>query len=396
MCLSPYILKNPYNNRTSRHNFRLSSLHNVDSAYIEVPCGVCAECLAMRQNYWLQRCELMSSDHYIFFATLTYSNDTLPFILSTGKDGKTRRYNYASGDDFRYMIKRMRVYGVFPPGMKYLASSEYGGRTHRPHFHVLFFIPKKPFHYANDYRKNRDSVYFDPAQPYSVLNYESFLFKALLSHWKRKVSLSRKYPQYTNLCRYVRSADGRSTYDCHYVEPFRGDSKTSADVCAYVTKYILKPDPWVRKVKQALFNNYEHEEFLNLWRIIKPRFFFSKNFGNSEDYRPIINHCINRCMTGATRYDICFFDLYTGKSYPLAPYLKKKFLKWQDALEIRSRKMEYEGFDRWISIADYLACRNKDKPCGWSEFQQWFYKYRSHMKRRQLVLLRCSDEFLTT
>ena len=55
--------------------------------------------------------------------------------------------------------------------------------------------------------------------------------------------------------------------------------------------------------------------------------------------------------------------------------------------------MEYDGFDRWTSVSDYIACRDKNKPIGWQEFQEWFYKYRIHLKRRQLVFLRCSDEF---
>lgn len=395
MCLAPVKIKNPYNSKTSRRNFILASFHDVDSEYIEVPCGVCAECLSMRQNYWLQRCELLSTDHYIFFATLTYSNSTVPFLISTGKDDITRKYLYADPHDFTAMIKRMRVYGIFPRGMKYLCCSEYGGQTHRPHFHVLFFIPKKDFIYTNNYDKcNCNRFYFRVNDPFSVLNYESFLFKELLSHWKRRVSTSRKYPHYIRLCRYVRSSDGRSTYDLHFVEPYTDSGKTSADVCAYVTKYILKPDPWIRKVRQALYNNYYPEEYLRLWKILKPRFLFSKNFGNSEDYRDTVENFIEMSKTGISKYEVCFYDLYTGKAYPLAPYLQKKFLKWQDSLELRARKMESEGFSRWDSIADYNAKRIKEQT-GWNEYQEKFKKRQRYERVRSLVFLRCSDEFFT-
>ena len=94
MCLSPIKIKNV--NR-GLHNPLLAALgRDLDSQYMEVPCGHCEQCIAARQNAFVQRVEAESRYNHLFFTTLTYDNAHLPRltvdvpVLRTEIDGVTQ------------------------------------------------------------------------------------------------------------------------------------------------------------------------------------------------------------------------------------------------------------------------------------------------------------------
>lgn len=101
---------------------------------IYVPCGHCPECIAARQREWFVKFSF--EDRYwkklncnTRFVTLTYNNDHLP----SSREHALR--------DWQAMLKQMRRKLGFRP--RFFLVSEYGGRTHRFHYHFLLFgIPK--------------------------------------------------------------------------------------------------------------------------------------------------------------------------------------------------------------------------------------------------------------
>jgi len=98
--------------------------------YQPVPCG---KCLVCRKRYiagWQFR--LMEEEKRCdssLFLTLTYDTKHIP-ITRTGRLSLSKR-------DVQLFFKRLRKRN--PAGIKYFACGEYGGKTKRPHYHVIIF-----------------------------------------------------------------------------------------------------------------------------------------------------------------------------------------------------------------------------------------------------------------
>lgn len=98
---------------------------------IKVTCGKCVECLQQRRNSWGKRTELemysngMLRYKHAYLITLTYSNLHIP---------RDSRGNYTLRlKQVQMYIDRLRSHHK----LRYLICGEYGGRTHRPHYHLL-------------------------------------------------------------------------------------------------------------------------------------------------------------------------------------------------------------------------------------------------------------------
>ena len=346
MCLRPILIENPNFRNPGPFGTPVNPYSHfgkdVLNSYMEVPCGTCAECLSLKQNYLLQRCECMSLTHFIYFGTLTYKPGMLPYIEKMGKDGVYYKYYYSQIDDFRLMIKRMRRYGYLPRDTKYLAVTEYGGERHRPHWHFLLFIPKRSFLYAKEKPVQTvtkvkpgnctELCTFDINAYWSPYNYGAFLHTKFLEEWKRNISNSTKKPVYESLCKYVVDAQGRSTYDFHKVESHTYDGKEVSDVCAYVTKYVLKFDPWIDKKRQAIHMNYHWDDEKEIWSLIRPRVLLSKYFGCCSDvHKEHVRKTVKLTLkTNQTDNRFVFIDVATGKTYPLSRYYINKYITPQE------------------------------------------------------------------
>ena len=120
-----------------------------------MPCGKCADCRRKEQQQWETRlrCEfnyLKKQGWNLGFITLTYSPDCLPTIPEECfKDPQQYKeipcFDKAS---VRKWIQDIRQYCKYHFGFKngnnvrYFITSEYGGITHRPHYHALIAWPK--------------------------------------------------------------------------------------------------------------------------------------------------------------------------------------------------------------------------------------------------------------
>ena len=159
MCLSPVTIYNP--SRNYRDGF--------DKLYLTVPCGKCEACRRKKVNDWYVR---LGYDYYnlikhggqVLFVTFTYNPESLPYLNTFDgafdslcpSYGEVPKVNIPcfSKKDVQYMLKRLRAllcdnqlperYKLnITEGVKYFVVSEFGHDKHRPHYHVLFFLPKK-------------------------------------------------------------------------------------------------------------------------------------------------------------------------------------------------------------------------------------------------------------
>ena len=339
MCFSPYIRPNP--NHGSRNPYIMAT-KDVDSAYISVPCGTCKQCRSLYQTYLHERCQLMSVGHDIYFGTLTYRNSTMRHTEDIEHlDGTVRNYMYADISDFQKMMKRLRK--TYLPGVsvKYLCVTEYGGRTHRPHFHFLLFVPNdKPFIYYDKYNNPHNYMPTDGSYSNDInrtLTFTAKFFAVVLHEWRRNTSRSTKKPVWEPLCKYIIGSDGRSTFDFHYVRSRPG--KPVSSVSKYVTKYVLKFDSWFNKFRQALYMNLSPDDYKSVWSLVRPRLLVSKNFGTGPESRSYVNKGIDIVLNSdLSQRRFVFIDMETGRLLPLAPILRKKIV--DDDTSMRQKALE--------------------------------------------------------
>lgn len=114
----------------------LSVMHKLKGS-IPVPCGKCPICINKRISSWsfrlMQEYKVSTSGYFI---TMTYDTEYIP-ISENGFLELSRR-------DLQLFFKRLRKLhekGNVCKGksIKYYAVGEYGGKTQRPHYHIILF-----------------------------------------------------------------------------------------------------------------------------------------------------------------------------------------------------------------------------------------------------------------
>lgn len=321
MCDCPTLVKNPYFRADPRKG--LNYLHDCESQYMAVPCHHCPSCIATQQMYILQRFQMEALDNYIYFATLTYDNEHLPFVDVNGYS-----IDFAYFKHFTDMIKRIRKNDLFTRPFSYFAVSEFGSSRGRPHFHALFFLPK----YSED----------SFSTPY---NLESILYETLFNQWAVNVG-SRTMPKYESLFTFqARISSGRifKNFDLHFVKPLEGFVHQES-VCFYVMKYLLKDSKRASALQSALRLNLSLEEYNEIWNLVKPHSQFSKHFGfgfNFESDSKPSDSVLKHIKYGIAHTPIgspypVFVNPIDGKTFPLSPYYQRNclFYTLSDALPI--------------------------------------------------------------
>lgn len=100
---------------------------------IAVPCGRCPACYKRRVSGWsfrlLQEEKISVSSHFI---TLTYDTKNVPIT----KNG----FMQINKRDLQLFFKRLRKCNE--EKIRYYAVGEYGGKTNRPHYHIILFNAK--------------------------------------------------------------------------------------------------------------------------------------------------------------------------------------------------------------------------------------------------------------
>lgn len=322
MCISPTRIPNP---NAGLSHIGLGFMKDCVSKYINVPCGHCPECIAHRQMDFVQRIQMEGLVNYLFFCTLTYNDEMIPKI-TTSTDYDIR---FADVSHVQNMCKRLRKRNAFGRKFRYFGVSELGSNRGRPHFHLIFILPK-----------NSDDTDLTPM----VL--EHLLFKEVLSEWrvnlatvwskkKKKFIPDSRRPDYHPLCTYVRRmirGQIRTNYDLHFVNPKFTDGG-EADVGFYVVKYMLKPSDRVQRLQRALKLNLDDEEYEFIWNVVKPRHFESECFGlgqavfvDDDKSKPIIHpkvleHLKRGVLFAKDKFAYpCFINPVSGQTFPLSRY----------------------------------------------------------------------------
>lgn len=106
---------------------------------IPVPCGKCPNCRKRRASGWSFRLMVEEKHSRIaHFITLTYDTKHVPITKSGFMDLNSR--------DVQLFFKRLRKHHEplrlqcpeLPP-IKYYCVGEYGGKSYRPHYHIILF-----------------------------------------------------------------------------------------------------------------------------------------------------------------------------------------------------------------------------------------------------------------
>lgn len=314
MCTSPIYLSNP---NFGQQNVGLNFLKDCENSKIAIPCGHCAECVAVRQSSFLQRVIVEAKFNHIFFCTLTYDNKHLPELAievpvvpttqepdlfsdlvpiefespvitdgttedpspetwlsgSAFGDIETKSISLAFADlhDVQLLIKNLRDNFDFEGrSFKYVAVSELGKNKARPHFHILFFLEKK----KSDFDPNGKPI------PSILMSLERRLYSSVRHYWARNVG-TRKNPVYEPLFTYTEKWYRGSLYknfDLHWVDPSLTD-EGEANVGYYVAKYMMKENIHESRRKSFLQLNLDDASFKDVWSIVKSRMVCSKGFG---------------------------------------------------------------------------------------------------------------------
>lgn len=133
MCKHPVYIDNPVK---QFHVYR-------DKIGICVPCGHCEECRKSKQLEWFTRAyyEFLDCKRHRGFCvnvTLTYNDDNVPVEQNIRCFDKTHIQLFTKR--LQTKVARFLDLPYTECRVRYLICSEYGGETHRPHYHGILFV----------------------------------------------------------------------------------------------------------------------------------------------------------------------------------------------------------------------------------------------------------------
>lgn len=232
MCTAPRLVKNPYRKLSGKG---LNYLHD-DLNYLLVPCGVCPECLATKQLGVVQRIEIEASYSVVYCLMFSYQNKFLPqLVLPTGEIVRCFRRS-----DIQNMFHRVRHSGVLPD-FKYFYVSEYGGRKHRPHYHMMIFFPE--------------------CQDYISPSFHQLVFDTFLKEWRINLG-SRRVPIYEPLLIYKEKFVGSKFFRNFDVQLLNKSFGQDVRAAFYNSKYCIKPSRFVKSLYANVLDAYDGDKDL--------------------------------------------------------------------------------------------------------------------------------------
>lgn len=328
MCHKPYKIKNP--------NLGLKSFgfKDVESQYIDIPCGHCAACLHLKQEYFIQRFQMECINNDLWTGMLSYNRDMLPIAIVNGF-----RHSFADSRDVQLLTRRLRNDNVFGMPFKYWFISERGSKKHRPHWHFLISTPKIPGETLSE-KLSREKKYHD----------------VILSNWYYNAG-SKRVPIKVPLLTYT-FRNGRRNYDFHYVNPSLTQSG-SLDVGFYTSKYYLKDDKYTNRLRSALKLNLSDDCFSIWWHFLKNKHLCSHFLGDPRDpdiyahIRKGIDISLSRCSPFPF-----FINPQTGQTFPLSPFYRSKVCTIDDLRQFYNNSDSIDGVH--LTDIDIQAILNAD------------------------------------
>lgn len=359
MCLKPRQIPNPNHYSDCDPKKGLGYLKDTTSAYINIPCGHCPECIAVRQMGIVQRLNVEYKFNYLFFCMLSYNDESLP--VYTCSNGRT--VPYAEKKDITDCLKRLRIRNAFGRPFRYFGVSEFGGQKHRPHFHIFVIVPK----YVDD-------------DVYTPANLEALIFKELLFDWRRNVATRvRKkdgkvvpdnvHPKWQNLCTYKRINYANGTYKtnfdvqfCRPLSVFQNEDSVSF----YASKYLLKDSEFEKNLWKGLHMNLDPDEFVEVWKKVKSKSFWSRGLGlnatggNGRKVVPdsaAVSFVHDMVQKSKQTYESPKYLAENGAVYPLSRYYYRygSVYSFQDAIDF------YHGSEKEKNDGIVFSSDNRTK-----------------------------------
>lgn len=138
-----------------------------------LPCGHCAGCKLSASSSWANRMEMELPYHEnAWFLTLTYDNEHVPWSYNSGLGVdmgtgevivENLTLNYEDMQGFWKRLRRNIDYHKRgdSKNLMYFQCGEYGGQTHRPHYHAIVYdLPIKPEE-LKEYKRKNGAVYYN-------------------------------------------------------------------------------------------------------------------------------------------------------------------------------------------------------------------------------------------
>lgn len=139
-----------------------------DDNAVLLPCGHCAGCKLANASSWANRMEMELPYHEnAWFLTLTYNEDNIPYRYTFDEGtGEVLTENYSLCDeDMQKFWKRLRrhiEYHELGNGkLMYFQAGEYGGKTHRPHYHAIVYDLPIKNEELKIYKKEKGYTYYN-------------------------------------------------------------------------------------------------------------------------------------------------------------------------------------------------------------------------------------------
>lgn len=320
------------------HSGGYSFKHNHENAFLNIPCGHCPECVAVKQQSYVQRVYMETKFNHVFFATLTYDNKHLPkaevFIPARPNVNKPKTEEKmepmfnpdgsANESAIAKVLEQVEQRRLAFDSDKTLPSSELPATdvfsADEPEGHVEI-IPYADIHHLQLlFKRMRDNNTIGRpfryiavtergkrrARPHAHIMFlipkhegdnvatcdsiNESLRDMLLRYWSTNVG-TRKNPIYERNFTFRQRWLGNKLYrnfDCHYVNPILTTGGVN-DVTYYVTKYLFKESKKEEQLRKMLFKHLVTRDedtgevdmtlFYQTWDLVKSRICVSKGLG---------------------------------------------------------------------------------------------------------------------
>lgn len=264
MCTSPLTILNPRKKLSISHG----GFKN-----LRVPCGHCPDCDRNKGDSWILRCTAELQDlpvgGFALFDTLTYKDAAMPHVGEFLDNGDERCCFRQS--DITEFFDRLVAAGL---KFRYLVSEEYGGNTHRSHYHMLLFCYNKTPEEV-DFLINLNWRFFNKDIPYNTR------YLACRAFCRSRLPISHQPLGYG-------FTDLRAPSERILQLPQCGERtlcKDSSHIVAYVSQYVCKDDDFAEGYKEEFTKYYkdklDDESFRKAFNQLRPRVRCSTQFGAS-------------------------------------------------------------------------------------------------------------------
>lgn len=246
---------------------------------IQLPCGQCVGCKMDNAQDWAVRCVLESKLwEQNYFVTLTYDEQHVPLhpvpvVLDeeTGEAGLRQTLIKEDMADFMKNLRRQHEYHFEHQGVRFFGCGEYGGKTERPHMHILLFNcplnDLEPLFINKQHQQVYRSAYLEKIWKKGIVSvgeitYESRAYTRRYILKKQQMNNVKpgQLPEFTNMSR--KPGIAAEYYKQHKEEIYKNDEITIKKALSAAIN--TKPPKFFDKL-------YEKEEEQHLSEVKKKR-----------------------------------------------------------------------------------------------------------------------------